>query len=98
MAVDVEFASEQAEKSFAPGRIERQIGAPEIGCAGASRDFATTAVETTQHLLAQPVGVVSRGLRTRHSGQNASGRLGDFAPRAAQISQGAVKDALEETG
>ena len=98
VVVDIEFAGEQLQKTLAPARIERQIGAAEIGGAGARRDLAAAPVEAAQHLLAQPVGVVGGDLGPRRAGQHAARRLGDLAPRVAQIGQGSVEDAFEETG
>ena len=40
VVVDIEFAGEQLQEALAPGGVERQIGAAEIGGAGPRRDPA----------------------------------------------------------
>src|SRR4029077_1048953 len=50
VVVDIEFAGEQLKETLAPGAIEREIVASEIGGARTRRDTAGTPVETAQHL------------------------------------------------
>ena len=98
VVVDIEFAGEQLQKALAPGGVQRQIGAAEIGGASPRGDLAAAPVEAAQHLLTQPARRPRRKVGPRRAGQHAARRLGDLAPRAAQIGQRPVEDAFEETG
>ena len=46
------------QEALAPGRVQRQIGAAELGGAGPGRDPAAAAVEAAEHLLPQPRDIV----------------------------------------
>src|SRR5438552_7537605 len=96
--VDIEFAGEQSQKTLAPGCIQRQIGTTEISRPSARGNLATAPVETAEHLLMKPVGIVTGKLGPRSAGQHAARGFGDLAPCAAQVGQRPVEDAFEETG
>src|SRR5208337_2933752 len=98
VVVDIEFAGQQVKEALAPGRIERQKGAAEIGRASARGNLTAAPVEAAENLLAQPAGVVAGQVEPGGTGQNPARGLGDLAPSAAQIGQRPVEDAFEKAG
>ncbi len=96
-AVDVEALREQAQKTLATGRVEGEIGMTEIGGAGARRDLAAAALQTIAHLFAEPFGIVTRQLWSDRRADRVARRLGDIAPRRAQVAQCPVEHGVQET-
>ena len=81
--VGVEFGSQQPQETRAPRFVQRQVGAAELGGARPRGDLAAAAIETAEHLLAQPRDVVLGQIRPRRARQDAARRQRDLAPRAA---------------
>ena len=98
ISVDIEVVGEQPKEPLAVTGIERQIGAAEIGGAGARGDLTAATVEAAQHLLADAIGIVSRGVGLRGPGQYPARRLGDITTSASEVSQCPIENAFKKAG
>jgi hypothetical protein len=96
--VDIELAREQLQEPLAARRVERQIGAAEIGGPSARRDAAGAPIQRAHHLLVKPARILAREIGARRPAQNPARRFGDVAPCAAQVGQRPVEHALEKAG
>src|SRR6185312_481662 len=97
--VDVELLGEEAQEALAPGGVEGQIRAAEIGGARTTRDGAAACLEAGAQLPAQMLGIVARQLRLGRAAQHAPRRGSDVAPRRAQraeIAERALDHVIEE--
>ena len=96
--VDIELTRQQLQEALAAGRIERQIGAAEIGGASARRDAAGAPIQRAQHLLMKLARILAGEIGAGRPAQNPARGFGDVAPCAAQIGQRPVEHALEKAG
>ena len=76
--VDIELLGEEAQKALAPGGVEREIGAPELGRAGPRGDLAAAAVEA------------ARASAARSRSTSSSGRSGRGAPVSTPRAERAI--------
>src|SRR5260370_274279 len=85
IAVGIELGGQEAQKALAPGGVEREVAAPELGGPRPGGNLAAAAVEAAQHLLAQPRDVGFGQGRPRRTRQDAERRAGKRSPGAAQL-------------
>ena len=98
VVIDIELAREKLQEALAAGRVERQIGAAEIGGASACRDAAGAPIQGAQHLLVKPARILTGKIGAGRPAKYPARGFCDFAPCAAQIRQRPVEHALEKAG
>ena len=98
--VDIEFLGENTQEALAPGGVEGEIGAAEIGGAGPRRDLAAAASRQARS-CSRSCSASSRGSSGRGaplSTPRAELAISRHAVRTAQIAERALDHIVEEAG